>query len=296
MEIVAVSPAMRRAVEVAARVAAAPATTSLLIVGESGTGKDLIARYVHERGGGAGALVTIGCGALPDALLESELFGHEKGAFTGAAEARPGRLEAARGGTLVLDEVGALSPLAQAKLLRVLEERRFARLGGRREIDLRARIVALTNLDLGAAVVAGDFRRDLFFRINVVQIQLPSLREQPAAIGPLARVFARPARVSAAALRVIERHPFPGNARELRNVIEQARIVGDGRTIKLEDLPEAFRDAVDARRRPTLADIEEEYIREVLAETRGNKAAAARVLGISRKNLYERLRRMGEAG
>jgi transcriptional regulator with PAS, ATPase and Fis domain len=306
VEIVAVSPAMCRAVEVAERAAAAPPTSTLLITGETGTGKDLLARYVHERSGAPGAVVTIDCAALPEALLESELFGHERGAFTGAAEARAGRVEAARNGTLVLDEIAALTPSAQAKLLRVLDERRFSRLGGLRSIGLEARVVALTNIDLRRAIEAGTFRRDLFFRLNVVAITLPPLREQPEAVAPLAELFATrfahaesaagapQARVTPAALRVLESYAFPGNVRELRNAIEQAVIRGGGGPVGPADLPEHIARAVQAAAncRATLAEVEADYVRTVLVEARGNKALAARILGISRKNLYERLRRM----
>ena len=303
VHIVTASPQMKRAVEMAERAAAAPPTSSLLITGETGTGKDLLAGYVHERSGAAGALVTIDCAALPEALLESELFGHERGAFTGAIEARAGRLEAARGGTLVLDEIAALTPAAQAKLLRVLDERRFTRLGGRRAIDLQARVVALTNIDLAEAIAAGTFRRDLFFRLNVVTIAMPALREQPAAIGALAELFAaRFAHAEAgggpspAALRLLERYAFPGNVRELRNVVEQAVIRAGGARVEPEHLPEYVvrAAAAAAPRRATLAEVEADYVLAILAESRGNKALAARTLGISRKNLYERLRRIGE--
>jgi transcriptional regulator with PAS, ATPase and Fis domain len=302
VQIITASPAMRRAVEMAERAAAAPPTSSLLITGETGTGKDLLAACVHERSGALGALVTIDCAALPEALLESELFGHERGAFTGATESRAGRFEAARAGTLVLDEVAALTPAAQAKLLRVLDERRFTRLGGRRAIGLEARVIALTNIELGRAIEAGTFRRDLFFRLNVVAIALPSLREQPEAIGQLAVLFAARfahrepgGSVSTAALRLLERYEFPGNVRELRNVVEQAVIRSGGARIEPEHLPEYVTRTARraAPRRATLAEVEADYILTILAESRGNKALAARTLGISRKNLYERLRRIG---
>jgi transcriptional regulator with PAS, ATPase and Fis domain len=307
VEITTASDAMRRALAVAERAAAAPPTSTILVVGETGTGKDLVARYVHERSGALGPLVTIDCAALPESLLESELFGHVKGAFTGATESRAGRLEAARGGTLVLDEVAALTPAAQAKLLRVLDEHSFTRLGAIRPIDLRARVIALTNIDLGQAIEAGTFRPDLFYRLNVVTIALAPLREQPEAIAPLAERFARTfahagdrgtsRRLSPAALRALEAYAFPGNVRELRNAIEQAAIRGTGERIEVEDLPPHItRAAESSSRRPTLAEVEASYVREVLAESRGNKALAARTLGISRKNLYERLRRMESEG
>lgn len=302
VEIVIESPAMRRAVDLAERGASAPATTTLLVTGETGTGKDLIARHVHERSGAAGPLVTIDCASLPETLLESELFGHERGAYTGATDARAGRLEAARGGTLVLDEIAAMAPPAQAKFLRLLDERRFTRLGGSRAIELDARVIALTNVELALATGTGAFRSDLFFRLNVVAIELPPLREQPEAIAPLAELFARrfahAARAGATivrpdALRVLERYSFPGNARELRSAIEQAVVRGNGRTINAADLPERIRVGAlaGASGRPTLAEVEATYVRSVLEEVGGNKSLAARVLGISRKNLYERLRR-----
>ncbi len=304
VDVVAVSPAMRRAVEVAERAASAPRTTALLVTGETGTGKDLIARFVHERSGATGQLVTIDCAALPETLLESELFGHERGAFTGATEARTGRLESAQGGTLVLDEVAALSPSAQAKLLRVLDERRFQRLGGSTSIDLDARVVALTNVDLREAIAAGTFRNDLFFRLNVVAIDLPSLRSQPVAIAPLAELFAtrfvhlpgEGPRITDDAIEMLNAYPFPGNVRELRNTIEQAAIRSGNECIDAADLPEhVVMFGVAANLRPmTLADVEAQYIRSVLEATYGNKAEASRILGISRKNLYERLRRMGD--
>ncbi len=302
VEIVIESAAMRRAVEHAERSATAPSTTTLLVTGETGTGKDLLARYVHERSGASGPLVTIDCASLPESLLESELFGHERGAFTGATESRAGRLEGARGGTLVLDDIAALAPPAQAKLLRVLDERRFTRLGGGRAMELDARVIALTNVDLERATEIGAFRHDLYFRLNVLSIGLPPLRDQPEAIAPLAELFARRfahARsadtkiVRPDALRVLSRYAFPGNVRELRNAIEQALVRGSGRRVEAADLPERLRAAsVDTgKARPTLAEVEAAYVRSVLDEAGGNKSRAARVLGISRKNLYERLHR-----
>jgi DNA-binding NtrC family response regulator len=303
LEIVAVSPEMRRALAIAERVAVTPSASTLLILGESGTGKDLLARYVHDRSGTAGPLVSIDCAALPESLVEAELFGHEKGAFTGAVEARPGRLMAARGGTLVLDEVAALTLQAQAKLLRVLDERCFQPLGGRRTIALDAKVVALTNVDLCRAADAGAFRADLFFRLNVVNIVLPPLREQPAAVRPLAETFLRRfahgqpgarMRFADGALRLLELYRFPGNVRELRNIVEHLVISGAGPSINSEDLPPHIAQSVvgGTKRARTLAEVESDYVRSVLADSRGNKALAARVLGISRKNLYERLRRM----
>ncbi len=305
IEIVALSDAMREAVGLAERVAKTDA--NVLITGESGAGKDALAAFIHARSARAARpLVKIDCATLPGELLESELFGYERGAFTGATEAKPGRLEAAHRGTLVLDEIAHLTLNAQAKLLRVIENREFERLGGRRTIEVDARLIALTNVDLKDAVERRAFRDDLFYRLNVVHIVAPPLRERRSDIQKLsesfidsyARKHGRPARkLSRAAERILREYDFPGNVRELGNIIERAVIIG-GREIQAEDLPESVRAAALQRgretRRPTLAEIEWDYICETLAATKGNKAAAARILGISRKNLYERLAREGE--
>jgi DNA-binding NtrC family response regulator len=302
-ELVARSEAMREAVRLAGRVAATDA--NVLVTGESGAGKDALALFLHASGPRAGGpFVRIDCASLPAELLEAELFGYERGAFTGATAAKPGRLEAAHKGTLVLDEIAHLPRDAQAKLLRVIERREFERLGGRRTVRVDARLVALTNVDLDEAVRRRAFREDLFYRLNVVRIHVPPLRERREDVGPLAEKFlaayaakhGRPARrLDAEALAALGRYDFPGNVRELANVIERAVIVSDGREVGAKELPEAVRSAatLGARRerRPTLAQLEADYIREVLAAARGNKSEAARVLGISRKNLYERLAR-----
>jgi DNA-binding NtrC family response regulator len=302
-ELVARSEAMREAVRLAGRVAATDA--NVLVTGESGAGKDALALYLHAQSPrAAGPFVRIDCAALPAELLEAELFGYERGAFTGATAAKPGRLEAAHKGTLVLDEIAHLPRDAQAKLLRVIERREFERLGGRRTVRVDARLLALTNVDLDDAVRRRAFREDLFYRLNVVRIHVPPLRERREDLGPLAEKFlsayaakhGRPARrLDAAALAALGRYDFPGNVRELANVVERAVIVSDGREVTAEDLPESVlvAAALGARREhpPTLAELEAEYIREVLAAARGNKSEAARVLGISRKNLYERLAR-----
>jgi len=307
IELVARSEAMREALRLAGRVAATDA--NVLVTGESGVGKDALALFVHAMSPRALApFVKIDCAALPAELLEAELFGYERGAFTGATAAKPGRLEAAHKGTLVLDEIAHLSRDAQAKLLRVIERREFERLGGRRTVRVDARLLALTNVDLDDAVRRRAFREDLFYRLNVVRIHVPPLRERREDVGPLAEKFlaayaekhGRPARRFAAdALDALGAYDFPGNVRELANVVERAVIVAEGAEVGGGDLPEAVR-AVSASprgrraRRPTLAELEDEYIREVLADSRGNKSEAARVLGISRKNLYERLARSGK--
>ena len=301
LELVALSEAMREAAAMAERVAATDA--NVLITGESGAGKEALASFIHSRSRRAAqALVKIDCATLPADLLEAELFGYERGAFTGATEAKPGRLEAAHRGTLVLDEIAHLTLDAQAKLLRVIEQREFERLGGRKTISVDARLIALTNADLKNAVERRAFRDDLFYRLNVVHIDAPPLRERQKDLDGLARQFAttystkhgtRAKRISAEAMRYLKNYDFPGNVRELANIIERAAIVANGSSIDVLDLPEGLRAAADGRgrqdRRPTLAEIEANYIREVLASTNGNKAEAARILGISRKNLYERL-------
>ena len=303
IELVAHSEAMREAVRLAGRVATTDA--NVLVTGESGAGKDALALYVHRQSKRAGAsFVKIDCAALPAELLEAELFGYERGAFTGANESKPGRLEAAHKGTLVLDEIAHLSTDAQAKLLRVIERREFERLGGRRTVRVDARLVALTNVDLDEAVRRRAFRPDLFYRLNVVRIHVPPLRERREDIRKLARGFLktyaakhgrRALRIEPDALRLLETYDFPGNVRELAHVLERAVIVADGERVEVEHLPESVRAAASLQRRRetrmTLAELEAAYIAETLAAVRGNKSEAARLLGISRKNLYEKLAR-----
>ena len=303
IEIVALSDAMREVVRLAERVAATDA--NVLVTGESGAGKDALAAFIHARSLRAdGALVKIDCAALPNELLEAELFGYERGAFTGATEARPGRLEAAHKGTLVLDEIAHLSTDSQAKLLRVIEEREFERLGGRRKIKVDARLIALTNVDLDEAVRRRAFREDLYYRLNVMRLHLPPLRERREDIEKLARIFlktyaAKHGRNISAfapdALAILKAYEFPGNVRELANTIERGVIVAGNARVEAADLPEALRAAVlmqaRATQRQTLAELEADYISETLAATGGNKSEAARLLGISRKNLYEKLAR-----
>jgi len=303
IEIVAVSNAMREAVGLAARVAATDA--NVLITGESGVGKDALALFIHGRSSRAAQpLVKIDCATLPAELLEAELFGYERGAFTGAMETKPGRLEAAHRGTLVLDEIAHLSLDAQAKLLRVIEHREFERLGGRKTIEVDARLLALTNADLKNAVERRAFRDDLFYRLNVVQIHVPALRERGKDLEQLSRALLRAygekhgravKKLTKEASDILLAYDFPGNVRELANIIERAVIVSNGAQIEATDLPEGLRAAAGRRvrkdRRPTLAEVEADYIRETLAATKGNKTEAAAILGISRKNLYERLAR-----
>lgn len=294
---------MREAVRLAGRVATTEA--NVLITGESGAGKDALALHIHRQSKRAAAsFVKIDCAALPAELLEAELFGYERGAFTGASESKPGRLEAAHKGTLVLDEIAHLSTDAQAKLLRVIEEREFERLGGRRTVRVDARLIALTNVDLDEAVRRRAFRPDLFYRLNVVRIHVPPLRERREDVRKLARGFLktyaakhgrRALQIEPDALLLLETYDFPGNVRELAHVLERAVIVADGERVAAAHLPEAVRAAASLQRkragRMTLAELEAAYIAETLDSTRGNKSEAARLLGISRKNLYEKLAR-----
>lgn len=307
IELVAESEAMREAVRLAERVAATDA--NVLITGESGTGKDALALFIHQRSARATSeLIKIDCAALPSELLEAELFGYERGAFTGATEAKPGRFEAAHKGTLLLDEIAHLTTDAQAKLLRVIERREFERLGGRRMIKVDARLIALTNVDLEDAVKRRSFREDLFYRLNVVRLHLPPLRERREDVMPLAQRFlkkyatkhgSKASGISSSSRAALEAYEFPGNVRELANTIERAVIVSTGEQLETEDLPASLHAAVTLQRRrtrrQTLAELEADYIMETLAAAKGNKSEAARLLGISRKNLYEKLARY-EAG
>jgi transcriptional regulator with PAS, ATPase and Fis domain len=248
--------------------------------------------------------VKIDCATLPAELLEAELFGYERGAFTGASERKPGRFEAADKGTIVLDEIAHLSKDAQAKLLRVIESREFERLGGRKTIKVDARLIAVTNVDLVDAVNRRSFREDLFYRLNVIQINVPPLRDRGDDLSKLIEHFLvqysakhgrKVDRLSRAALATLAAYEFPGNARELANTIERAVIVATGKRIEETDLPGAIGAAVEARRNnekpKSLAELEAAHIRHVLSATRGNKTQCAQILGISRKNLYEKIAR-----
>lgn len=310
IEIVARSEAMREAVSLAERVAATDA--NVLVTGESGAGKDVLAWHIYSKSNRATqSFVKIDCATLPSGLLEAELFGYERGAFTGAGEEKPGRLEAAHRGTLVLDEIAYLSNDSQAKLLRVIETREFERLGGRRTIKVDARLIALTNVDLSDAVKRQHFREDLYYRLNVVHIQVPALRERAEDLAGLAQAFVTTfatkhgravSAISPEGLALLGEYEFPGNVRELANTIERAVIVSSGSSIGAEDLPESIRAAVNMQRRrlrpQSLAEVEAEYVEAILAAAKGNKTEAARILGISRKNLYEKLarRRKDEGG
>jgi DNA-binding NtrC family response regulator len=293
-EIVGESPRIRELIETADRVAGKD--VPVLITGESGTGKELFARRIHQRSPRAKKpLVAVNCAALPDTLAESELFGYERGAFTGAERPRAGRFEEASGGTLFLDEVGELSPAVQAKLLRAIEERVVRRLGATRDIPVDIRIVAATNRDLRTS----DFRSDLYFRLAVVTLDIPPLRERPDDIAPIARDllarlaqrhgFRRPS-LTADAVEAMRAHTWPGNVRELRNAIERALVLRGEEPIRAHDLglqpPEPALSA-------SVGDVERERILEALRQTHGNRDAAARLLGVSVRTLYYRLSRYG---
>jgi DNA-binding NtrC family response regulator len=303
------SPAAQRVSKLLPRLAASDAC--VLLLGETGSGKTFVARLLHEASARAhGPFRVINCAAIPENLVESELFGSERGAFTGAVAARAGAFEAAGDGTILLDEVGDLPLSSQAKLLRVLEERRFQRIGSTRELSLRARVLAATNRDLASMVQAGTFRADLFYRLSVVSVGVPALRERPEDLPPLARQILSDLAPSAgrrvrgftpAALDAIVHYPWPGNVRELRNAIERALVLGENELVDAADLPELVTDAgargtVDqsdpsvVRLPANLSWLEERAIEAALAATRGNRTQAAALLGIHRMTLVKKLR------
>ena len=306
-EIIGDSVTLRRILEELQTVA--PTDSTILILGETGTGKELIARAIHhlsarrER-----TLVKVNCAAIPTGLLESELFGHEKGAFTGALERRSGCFELSQHGTLLLDELAEMPVNTQAKLLRVLEDSRVRRLGGKSEISIDVRVIAATNRDLEAAYRRGDFRKDLYFRLNVVTVQLPPLRERRSDIPLLVQWFLErlskgsPAQVTASAMKCLLQYDWPGNVRELENCMERATALGDGRMIDVDDLPGSISNGTtisdEARTsHPTLAsstdleDIERATIQRVFDQVNGDKVIARKMLGISRATLYRKLKR-----
>jgi two-component system, NtrC family, response regulator HydG len=326
-EVVGVSPAWRRLMTLVDQVADSSAT--VLIQGESGTGKELVARAIHERSSRRkGPFVAVNCAALPETLLESELFGYEKGAFTGAAGRKEGRFELADGGTLFLDEVADLSPVTQPKILRVLQEGEFERVGGTKSVRVDVRIVTATNRDLAALVRDKRFREDLYYRLNVITIVAPPLRERKEDIPVLAqhflRVYAaknnrRLAGFSDDALGCLEAYSWPGNVRELENVVERAVVLARGSRIEVADLPESLAErsvmlvhgqAGEGMRPPDLpagaagategmfkirvgtplAEVEQRLLEETLRFTKGNKTLAARILGIDPKTVFRKLK------
>jgi two-component system NtrC family response regulator len=294
---------MQKVFEVIRKVAATD--MPVLIVGESGTGKELAARAIHCRGTRQeGPFVTINCGAIPESLLESELFGHEKGSFTGAHIQRPGRIEAAQGGTLFLDEIGEMSPHLQAKLLRFLQEQRIERVGGREEIFVDTRVLAATNVDLTEALRKGRFREDLYYRIGVVVIPMPLLRERDGDILLLAKAFLE--RYSAEnnkqirtftpqALRAIERHSWTGNIRELENRVKRAVIMADGTKVTPADLElsSPFAKYADQGLKEAREALERDMIQRALTRNKGNLTRTAAELGISRPSLYDLMDKLG---
>ncbi len=285
----------------------APTDATVLITGESGTGKERVAAFIHERSTRSeGPYVAVNCSAIPHGLLESELFGHTKGAFTGADTSRVGRFEAAAGGTILLDEIGELPADVQPKLLRVLEDGTFQRVGESTTRHSDARVLASTNRDLERAVDEGRFREDLFWRLNVFRVHLPPLRDRPEEISPLARAFLaragkQKARLSPATVRTLEAYRWPGNVRELANLVERAAILCSGSVILPEHLPESLRRLPRGEPRQseepggvtTVQEAERRAIREALQRTGGNRTEAAKLLGISRRKLFYRLKQYG---
>ncbi|HVO84546.1 MAG TPA: sigma-54 dependent transcriptional regulator [Syntrophobacteria bacterium] len=306
------SPAMQEIFGTISKVA--EYKTTVLITGESGTGKELIARAIHYHSPRAeNPLVTVNCGAIPESLLESELFGHSKGAFTDAIRDKRGLFEEADGGSLFLDEIGELPRSLQVKLLRALQEEEIKRLGDTRPIKVDVRVLAATTKDLAGEVKAGRFRDDLFYRINVLQVTLPPLRERAGDIGLLIQHFVDKTakrlglqvdQVNPAVLRALQRYSWPGNVRELENVIERAMVMAGGRTIELDDLPPALQQA-RVQASPLLPDqdtlsikeasrrLERELIRRALEKTGGNRTQAARLLEISHPALLYKIKEYG---
>lgn len=289
----------------------APTDANVLIQGESGTGKDLLARAVHRSSLRANApFLAINCGALPDSLIESELFGHQRGAFTGADRDRKGLIREAEGGTLFLDEISELPLQAQAKLLRFLESLEIQPLGAAKPLRVNVRVIAATNADLNQRVADGQFRQDLYYRLNVMPVEVPALRERDGDIAELTDYFldefaakhqvGRP-RLKPCARRVLDNHSWPGNVRELRNVCERLSLLFSGREIAADNLPFELTQGTTPRsdrfQLPTdgisLADVEADFIRQALDMAHGNQSRAARLLGISRDTFLYRLKKMG---
>ena len=288
---------MRRLIGLARRVARANA--AILITGESGTGKELIARAIHHYSlRCARPWIDLNCAALPELLIESELFGYEKGAFSGALSTKPGMFELAQTGSVFLDEIGDLPPRMQVKLLRVLDGAPYYRLGGTRKISVDARVIAATNQSLEQAMAAGNFRRDLYYRLAQVRIHVPPLRERPDDIRPLARFFLETQesqlQLSERAMQALEQYSWPGNVRELRNVVVQAAVMAEGDTIEIGDLPFVVQAAPP--RPVTLEDMEREMILKVMTDTGGQQQRSADILGISLRTLGRKLKQYQENG
>jgi DNA-binding NtrC family response regulator len=310
LEMVGSGPAMKRLFELVRRTA--PSEGRVLVTGENGTGKELVARAIHESSRRKdGPFVKLNCAAVPAELIESELFGHERGAFTGAVAARRGKFEQADGGTLFLDEVGDMPPAMQAKVLRVLQEGDFERVGGQQTLEVDVRVVAATNKDLDAEVKAGRFREDLFYRLAVVPIHTPPLRERREDVPELAARFLaegcerngrRPMTLAREAMLVLQGHEWPGNVRELRNLVERLAILCDGPEISADDvaavLPGARRPRADRFRsgasfHELVEEAEREIILGALDANADNVSDTARALGLERSHLYKKMRALG---
>ncbi len=302
--VVAQSKDMQALLQTALRIA--PTKASVLITGESGTGKELIANLLHEEGASpAGPFVATHCAALPESLLESELFGHAKGSFTGAVADRKGRFEEAEGGTLFLDEIGEIPPAVQVRLLRVLQEREIVRVGENQPRSIQVRLVAATNRDLEAEVAASRFREDLFYRINVVHLHVPPLRERKDDMAALIAAFTQecaeredlaPLAFSQEALDVLQRHAWPGNVRELRNVVERALLLAPGSEVEAADLPASVRGGGDTTPdglEAAVSALEQRMIREALEEAGGVQTRAAALLGIAERVLRYKMKKHG---
>jgi len=311
--IVGQSPSLRATLDIIRQ--AAPSSATVLLLGESGTGKELFARALHDHSPRAqGPFVPINCAAIPETILESELFGYERGAFTGAVQRKEGRIERAQGGTLFLDEVGELTPSVQVKLLRFLQDGQIERLGGTGAVKVDSRVVAATNQDLASRVREGKFREDLYYRLNVIQVILPPLRDRIEDIPLLAEHFvgryaAKNGKtiggLTRAAFAALEGYPWPGNVRELEHAIERAVVLSRGAEIDLDDLPESLRSSGAARAAglasplegrtlsvplgTTMEEIELRVIRETLRQTKGDKNLAAQLLGIAARTIYRKL-------
>ncbi len=302
--IIGSSEAMKKVFSLVERVAETDST--VLILGESGTGKELIATTIHYQSRRRDKpLIKVNCAALPEGLIESELFGYEKGAFTGAMKRKPGRFELASSGTIFLDEIGDLPLSTQSKILRVIQERAFERVGGTETITTDVRIIAATNKNLEEEVRAGRFREDLFYRLNVVPVTLPSLKERKEDIPDLVNFFINKCgtgvkknmRFSKEAINALMKYDYPGNVRELENIIERCMTLASSDVIKVDDLPSFIFGRDDIKRQTKLSDIsaqaEKEYISKILKTTNGNKTRAAELLGISRKTLWEKMNAYG---
>ena len=300
------SPAMERVFKMVRR--AAPTSATVLLQGPNGTGKDLVAHAIHNLSPRShGPFVAVNCGAIPENLIESELFGHEKGSFSGAVAQHIGSFEAADGGTLFLDEIGELPLAMQVKLLRALENRSFTRVGGTQSVEVDIRIVAATNRDLKALVDSGGFRQDLYYRLNVVDIYLPALKDRAEDISLLASRFIKEISaknggavtgITPAAMRILEQYRWPGNVRELRNVVEKMVVLSAGGLLDVDDVPDDLKSAAPSRLSPsvTLDENEKAQILAVLQECNGNRSLAARRLGISRRTIYRKLDEYAKEG